>query len=223
VTFLRDKPVLTIKPYMEPALRARIGGFSPGPREFFTEVQHRDPIIMRTHDFHWIDLAQAENEPHTSPIRRGPLLYNMFITRTEGFATAMEEMMMNAGFVDSHPRGRELIYVLVAQRAARALGDLMMHANQWTIDQAADWATAQTPRGWLRKDGRTVWGEQHLYLQHPTYGTSYLIGKGEIERLLSDRRQQLGDAFTLQRFVDEFLAIGMIPMSLIRFEMMGNQ
>ena len=78
---------------------------------------------MRTHDFHWIDLAQMTNAPHTSPIRRGPLLYNIFITRTEGFATAMEELMMNTGFLDLHPRGRELIYVLVAQRAARALGD----------------------------------------------------------------------------------------------------
>jgi uncharacterized protein (DUF885 family) len=208
---------------MEPALRARLGAFSPGPREFFTEVNHRDPIIMRTHDFHWIDLARAEAEPHASVIRRGPLLYNIFITRTEGFATALEEMMMHAGLLDTQPRGRELIYILVAQRAARALGDLMMHANQWTIDDAVEFAVTQTPRGWLRRDGRTVWGEQHLYLQHPTYGTSYLIGKQEIERLLSDRAQQLGDAFTLQRFIDEFTAPGMIPLSLIRFELLGQQ
>jgi hypothetical protein len=221
--FIRDRPVLSVRPYMEPALRARLAAFSPGPREFFTEVNHRDPIIMRTHDFHWIDLARAEAEPHSSVIRRGPLLYNIFITRTEGFATALEEMMMHAGLLDTDPRGRELIYILIAQRAARALGDLMMHANQWTIDDAVEFAVTQTPRGWLRRDGRTVWGEQHLYLQHPTYGTSYLIGKLEIERLLSDRAQQLGDAFTLEGFIDEFTALGMIPLSLIRFELLGRQ
>ena len=30
---------------------------------------------------------------------------------------------------DARPRSRELIYILLAQRAARALGDLRMHAN----------------------------------------------------------------------------------------------
>jgi len=31
----------------------------------------------------------------------------------------------------------------------------------------------------------------------------------------------LGDKFNLQQFMDEFLAAGMIPMSLIRWEMTG--
>ena len=62
-------------------------------------------------------------------------------------------------------RGRNLEYV----RAARALGDLRMHANQVTLDQAAEFACANTPRGWLRLEGETVRGEQHLYLQQPAY------------------------------------------------------
>jgi uncharacterized protein (DUF885 family) len=131
-------------------------------------------------------------------------------------------MMTEAGLLDAHPRSKELIYILVAQRAARALGDLMMHANQFTIEQAARFASAETPRGWLREDGNTVWGEQHLYLQQPAYGTSYLIGKMEIERLLSDRAHQLGAAFTMKRFMDEFTDAGMIPMALVRFEMLGQ-
>ena len=39
--------------------------------------------------------------PHASAIRRGPLLYNIFITRTEGLATGWEEMMMHAGMFDA--------------------------------------------------------------------------------------------------------------------------
>ena len=222
ITFLRDRRILTVKPYMEPALRARQGRFSAGAREFFTEVNHRDPIIMRTHDFHWIDLAQAESEPHSSVIRRGPLLYNIFITRTEGLATALEEHMTQAGYLDAHARGKELIYILVAQRAARALGDLMMHANRWTLDQAVQFVSAQTPRNWLKLDGRTVWFEQHLYLQQPAYGTSYLIGKIEIERLISDQAHQLGSRFSLRSFFDAFLAAGMIPWSLVRYQLTGE-
>lgn len=223
MAFFRDREILSIREYMEPALRDRVGQFSPGPREFFNEVSYRDPIVMRTHDFHWIDLARMEHDPHPDPIRRGPLLYNIFITRTEGFATAMEEMMMDVGFLDNHPRGRELIYILIAQRAARALGDLMMHANRYTLDEAARFAVSHTPRNWLTEDGSTVWGEQHLYLQQPSYGTSYLIGKMQIEKLLADRRRQLGDAFTLKRFMDEFTAVGLIPMSLVRWELLGER
>ncbi|HEX9729694.1 MAG TPA: DUF885 family protein [Gemmatimonadales bacterium] len=220
--FLRDRGVLTVRDYMAPALLARQGTYAPEPREFFSEVSYRDPIVMRTHDFHWIDLARMEHDPHPDPIRRGPLLYNVFVSRTEGFATGMEEMMMHAGFLDGHPRGRELIYILIAQRAARALGDLMMHANRMTLEQAARFTMANTPRHWLREDGRTVWFEQHLYLQQPGYGTSYLVGKMQIEQLLADRARQQGDRFTLREFVDEFTAAGLIPVSLIRWEMLGE-
>jgi hypothetical protein len=221
MAFLKGHDLMTIADYLEPALRAQIGRFTPGPREFFTEVDYRDPEVMRTHGYHWFDLARMEHEPHPDPIRRGPLLYNVFNTRTEGFATGWEEMMLQAGMFDARPRARELIYVLVGQRAARALGGLMMHANRMTLEQAAKFAAANTPRGWLRESGTTLWFEQHLYLQQPDYGSSYLIGKMETEALLGERVRQLGDRFTMKGFMDQFNAVGLIPISLVRWEMTG--
>ncbi len=222
MAFLRDRQIMTVRDYMEPALRARIGRFSPGPREFFTEVDYRDPEVMRTHGYHWFDKARMVHQPHASPIRRGPLLYNIFITRTEGHATGWEEMMMHAGMFDARPRTRELIYILLAQRAARALGDLRMHGENAPIESTATFTAAHTPRGWLRLDGNLVRFEQHLYLQQPGYGVSYVIGKIEIEKLLADRRRQLGDRFTMTQFVDEFDAAGLIPISLLRWELTGE-
>jgi len=224
MAFLRDQEIVSIRDYMDAALRARIGAFSPaqGRREFFSEVSYRAPVVMRTHGYHWFDLARMAGEPHPSPIRRAPLLYNIFDGRAEGLATGMEEMMMHAGLFDEHPRARELIWVLLAQRAARALGDLYMHSNEWTMAQAIKFASEWTPRGWLPEDGETVWFEQHLYLQQPAYGTSYVIGKIEIEQLLAERTRQLGEAFTLKRFMDELNAAGMIPVSLIRWELTGE-
>jgi uncharacterized protein (DUF885 family) len=64
--------------------------------------------------------------------------------------------------------------------------------------------------------------EQHLYLQQPAYGTSYLIGKIQIEALLAARKRQLGDAFTMKRFMDEFNAAGLVPASLLRWELTGQ-
>jgi len=222
IAFLRDHQILTIRDDMEPALRARVGRFRAGPREFFTEIDYRDPEVMRTHGYHWFDLARMARQPHADQIRRGPLLYNIFNTRTEGHATGWEEMMLQAGMFDARPRSRELIYVLLAERAARALGDLRMHANTWTLEQAAAFASANTPRGWLRLDMNTVRDEQHLYLQQPAYGTSYITGKIQVEALLAARRQQRGERFVMREFMEEFDAAGLIPASLLRWELTGQ-
>jgi hypothetical protein len=223
MAFLKDHEILTVKAYMDPALRARLGRYSPGPLEFFSEVDYRDPEIMRTHGYHWFDKAFLIHEPAPSPIRKETLLYNIFNTRTEGHATGWEELMMQAGMFDARPRSRELVYILIAQRAARALGELYQQANQMTLEQAAAFACANTPRGWLSLKGELVRGEQHLYLQQPGYGTSYLIGKIEIEKLLAERRGQLGREFRMKAFMDDFNARGLIPASLLRWEMTGHK
>jgi hypothetical protein len=224
VDFFEEEEILSVADYYDNALRERIGRFSPaeGLRGFFSEVSYRDPLTMRTHGHHWIDLAMMASEPHPSPIRRIPLLYNIFDSRAEGMATGMEEWMMHAGLFDERPRSRELILILVAQRAARALGGLMMHTNEWTIDEAVEFASKWTPRGWMPEDSNTVWGEQHFYLTQPGYATSYLVGKHQIEQLIAERALELGDAFTLKGFIDELHSLGVIPMSLIRWELTGE-
>lgn len=223
MAFLKDHDILTVKDYLDPALRARIGSYSPGPREFFSEVDYRDPEIMRTHGYHWFDKAFQVHEPPASPIRKEVLLYNIFNTRTEGHATGWEELMMQAGMFDARPRSRELVYILVAERAARALGELFMQGNRMSLEEASAFASANTPRGWLSMDGQLVRDEQHLYLQQPGYGTSYLVGKIEIEKLLADRRAQLGEKFRMKAFMDDFNGRGLIPASLLRWEMTGQK
>jgi hypothetical protein len=223
VRFLGEKQVVTVKDYMEPALRARIGTFAaPAERDFFAQVEYREPLLLRSHGYHWFDLARMEREPHASPIRSAPLLYNIWDSRSEGLATAMEEMMASAGIYDGRPRSRELVYVMVAQRAARGLAGLKMHANQIGIEEAVRFAHEKTPYGWLKVDGELVWGEQSLYLEQPGYGTCYLSGKASIESLLGERARQLGPEFSMQRFMDELNAAGMIPVPMIRWEMTGQ-
>ncbi len=223
IRFLDREDFFTVPEYAEPALMAREGRFSPpeGDIGFFSEVSYRNMLPMRAHGTHWFDLARMDAEAHSSPIRRVPLLYNIWSARAEGYATGMEELVMGAGYLDDLPRAQELVYILLAQRAARAMGGLKMHSNEYTIQEAVDYASKWTPRNWMPPESNTVWGEQQLYLEQPTYGTSYVIGKVAIDKLLADRAQQLGDEFSLGRFVDEFHAAGMIPVSLIRWEMTG--
>ena len=103
--FLEEKEIMPIKPNMEPALRKHMGSFVPEEsRNFFTIGMHYDPVPLYSHFYHWFDLAQMEDEPHESPVRRGPLLYNIFDSKSEGIATGVEEMFMHAGLYEDSPR-----------------------------------------------------------------------------------------------------------------------
>jgi uncharacterized protein (DUF885 family) len=79
-----------------------------------------------------------------------------------------------------------------------------------------------TPRGWMRPDLDLLHFEQQLYLRQPGYGSSYVTGKYLIDELIKDRSHQLGKDFTLRRFFDEFNAAGMMPVSLIRWQLTGD-
>jgi len=223
--FLEKNKILPIKNYMDAALRAQIGAFYPsvGLRGFFDEVNYRDPILMRTHGYHWIDLARMRDEPNESRIRNTPLLYNIFDARAEGMATGMEEMMMHTGLLDNKPRGRELVWILLAQRAARALGGLYQHGLEMTFDEATQFASKWTPRGYLPADGSTIQFEEQFYLQQPAYGTSYVIGKIEIEKLLAEYARQREGNFVFSKFMDDFNNAGIIPVSLIYWELTGDK
>jgi hypothetical protein len=223
MTFLEQKDLMPIHDYMDPSLRAQIGEFVPeATRNFFAIATHYEPLTLYTHFYHWWDLAQMRENPHASPLRRGPLLYNIWDSRAEGMATAFEEFTMHAGLYDEQPRAREIVWVMLAQRAARGLGSLYAHANEFTMKEAADLHVKWTPRGWMRPDLDLLGFEQQLYLRQPGYGTSYVTGKYLIERLIKDRAAQLGADFTLRRFFEDFNDAGMLPVSLIRWQLTGK-
>lgn len=225
MAFLRDKDIVTVADYMEPAMRAKIGSFVPEEtRNFFWITAHYDPAPLFTHFYHWFELARMDNEPHPSRIRQGALLYNIFDSRNEGTATGVEEMFMHAGLYDDRPRSRELVWILLAQRAARGLGSLYAHANIMTMEEAGGVHMEWTPRGWMKTEKELLIFEQHLYLRQPGYGTSYVTGKYLLERTLADYAklvEERGEEFRLSDFFDRLNAIDSIPISLARWEMTG--
>jgi hypothetical protein len=220
--WVADQRILTMEPWMERAVRERTAPFSPAAsRNFFMQATQRDPIPLWTHLYHWWDNMRIRVAPHASPVRRGPLLYNVWMSRAEGMATAMEEWMMHAGLYDDSPRSREIVWIMLMNRAARAVGNLFAHDNALTMEQAGDIHVNWTPRGWMRRDPLLGF-EQHLYLRQPGYGASYITGGRLMEEVIAERARQLGDGFTLQRVMDEINAAGMIPASLIYWEVTGD-
>ena len=226
IGFLENEDVLTVKDYFEPALREHLGSFIPEEtRNFFYITSHYDPRPLFSHFYHWFELARMDNEPNPSEIRKGPLLYNIFDSRNEGTATAVEEMFMDAGLYDDDPRVREIVYIMIAQRAARGLGSLYAHANEMTMEEAGGIHSEYTPRGWMKTEKELLIFEQHLYLRQPGYGTSYITGKYLLEATMAEyahSKELNKEAFELSDFFDSINRIGNIPVALTQWEMTGK-
>ncbi|WP_372916583.1 hypothetical protein [Sandarakinorhabdus sp.] len=222
IGFMDTAGVATIQPYMKPELAKRIGKWVPAEKQnFFAIAQGRAPNSLFAHFYHWWDLAETQVRPHPSPIRRGPLLYNIWISRAEGNATAMEAMMLDAGLFDINPREREVVWIMQAQRAARGLASLYAQANMIDLKAAMAMQVARTPNGWMSPDLPLLGFEQSLYLRQAGYGASYITGKAQVEQLFAELAEKEGAAFSVKGFYDRFGSFGMVPVSLIRQEWLG--
>ena len=223
--FLKENDIVTVKDYWEPALREHLGRFVPAEtRNFFWITAHLDQRPLYSHFYHWFELARMDLEPNKRDVRKGPLRYNIFDSKSEGIATGVEEIFMMAGLYDDNPRVREIVYIMIAQRAARGLGSLYAHANIMTMEEAGGIHSEYTPRGWMKTEKELLLFEQHLYLRQPGYGTSYITGKYQVENAMTEyakMKEANNEAFHLKDFFDELNGIGNIPISLGQWEMTG--
>jgi hypothetical protein len=225
--FLDEKNIVTVADYFKPALYERLGKFVPeATRHFFYIGSHLDPTPLYSHFYHWFELAIMENDPNPRTIRKNALLYNIFDSRNEGTATAVEEIFMHAGLYDHNPRAREIVWIMLAQRAARGLGSLYAHANQMTMQQAGEIHMNYTPRGWMKTEPDLLIFEQHLYLRQPGYGTSYVTGKALLDTAMAQKAkldEEQGRDFVLKSFFDQLNSIGGIPITLGTWELTGSK
>jgi hypothetical protein len=223
LNFLKQKEILPVKDYMEPEIRKHIGQFTPeNKRNFFANISSRAPEVLYAHSTHWFEIARLAQDPHRDVLRKDALPYNMWMQRSEGLATCMEETFMHAGLWDDNPRARELVWIMLAQRCARGLASLYAQANMINYEEARKFQVKWTPKGWTG-DESLVGFEQHLYLRQPGYGTSYVTGKYFIERLTMDMGRNQGNDFKLYHFFEDFYGAGILPVSLVRWQMTGNE
>ena len=224
--FIRDEKIFSMPDYLTP--EGYFGSWhdfdSPWPEkhDYFFNFSHREPRMEEAHEMvgHYFDELRGRHDTH--PIRRGWRPYKVSTARTEGFAFALEELLMHAGYLDRRPpRAREIAYEQAAFRTVRALSDIYMHDNQWSLADAMAFSVANAPHGELLNDSPHLWFEMATTLRGVGHHMLMVVGKVQFMKLLRDRSQQLGERFELQAFMDEFFASGLIPMSLIRWEMTG--
>ncbi len=230
MAFIRDKEIFTVPDYLttDRYQAGRLRGTNrpwPEKHDYFFNFSHRESIMEETHEMvgHAFDVLRQQNDDR--PIRgakdhEGP--YYMAVARLEGLAFAMEELFMHAGYLDDRsPKARAVTYEQAAFRTVRALADVYMHSNKWSLTQAMEFAVANAPHGELLDDSPHLWHEMHTTLVMTGWHSQMVTGKVHFMKLLRDRSQQLGDDFVLRDFMDEFYAAGVIPVSLIRWELTG--
>jgi hypothetical protein len=221
--FLIDGGLVDDKPYYRDALAHQTGAYTaPEERNFFAHGMALDPSGLYSHMYHWIELARRKHEPHRKAIRSAKPLYDIYDGRSEGMATAIEELLMQAGLYESSPRSREIVWIMLANRAARGLASLYVHANEMTLEEAGRFHARWTPRQWSDPKSDLVVFEQLLYLRQPGYGTSYITGKLELDRLISEyayAEEQKGRPFSLSEFFRTLNASGIVPFALIATDM----
>jgi uncharacterized protein (DUF885 family) len=138
-------------------------------------------------------------------------------SNVEGWAHYTEQMMLDEGYGngDLELRAGQLLDALL--RNCRYIVGIEMHTGKMTFEQGVEFFMKQ---GYMSRDYSER--ETKRGTSDPTY-LVYTLGKLEILKLREDYRTKMGPGFSLQRFHDEFIQQGGVPIKLIRHRMLGNE
>ena len=181
---------------------------------YFWRATAMDPRPIRVHEGipgHYFQLCLSWK--HEDPIRRhyydsGP---------NEGLGFYAEEMTLQAGLFDDSPHTREIIYNFMRLRALRVEVDVKLALGQFTLEQAAKYLQEKVPM-----DEQTARQEAIAFATGPGQAIDYQIGKLQIIKFLAEARIKEGEQFNLRAFHDFVWKNGNVPISLQRWEYLGD-
>jgi uncharacterized protein (DUF885 family) len=134
----------------------------------------------------------------------------------EGIAFYVEELMLQMGLFDDRPRTREIMYNFMRLRALRVLIDVNLALGDFTIEEAGQYLADTIPM-----DYETAIDEARFFAMTPGQAITYQIGKLQILDFLADAIVQQGENFVLKDFHDYLIENGNVPISLLRWELLG--
>ncbi|WP_439629917.1 DUF885 domain-containing protein [Gemmata sp.] len=238
--FLIEKKIVTVPSEVRPTIAetppfARTGGFAsmdtPGayetrateafyyvtpPEKEWTPQQKTEHMrqfnqtgldILTIHEAypgHYLQFLNAKRYP--TKVRK---LYTCG-TNVEGWAHYAEQMCVEEGFGGGDPK------VLLAQLSEALLRDcrfvvgIKLHTEGWTVEQGKKFFVEQ---GYIEPE--VAFQESRRGTYNPTY-LYYTLGKLQIYKFRDDYKRATGAAFTLQKFHDEFVKQGGLPIKMIR-------
>ena len=179
---------------------------------YFYAANSRDPRAGIVHEgAHYKQLAISWR--HEREIRRH--VYDS--GANEGIAFYNEELMLAAGLFADKPHSQTLMYNYMRLRALRVIIDVSLATGQMDIETAAQYLAHKVPM-----DMETARDEAVFFAGCPGQGMTYQIGKTQIIKLLTDASRSKDADFSLRHFHDYLWKNGNVPISLLRFDLLGD-
>lgn len=191
-------------------------GLAPDKLEQYLEAYYFPGLVMiSAHEVwpgHFMQYLTRRAHPDWSLARRMAESYST----AEGWAHYAEQMMVEQGLGDSDPKLKIAQLEMALLRDCRFIASIEMHTNGKTVDDGMQIFTKEcgSPEPEARR-------EAYRGTRDPGY-INYTVGKLEILKLRDDYRAKMGDKFSLTEFHDRLLAGGLVPIKIIRREMMGE-
>lgn len=135
---------------------------------------------------------------------------------TEGWAHYAEQMMVEQGLGDGDPKLKAAQIEEALLRDCRFVASIEMHTGGKSVEDAAQIFSKEcgSPEAEARR-------EAYRGTVDPGY-LNYTLGKLEILKLRDDYKKKMGANFSLTDFHDRFLGAGLVPVKIIRRELMGK-
>lgn len=136
-------------------------------------------------------------------------------SNSDGWAEYGKYMMIDEVYGDQDPLYR--FAALLSKRAyiVRAIIGMEIHLQTRTLAQAAEWMESKA--GIM---SASAYGLLDRAVYYPTHLT-YYIGSEMVRKLRADYEALMGSQFDLEQFHDQFLTYGLIPLKVIRRDMLG--
>ncbi|MEI9990406.1 MAG: DUF885 domain-containing protein [Rhizomicrobium sp.] len=161
---------------------------------------------------HFTQYLYARANPNWSLVRKTAQSYST----TEGWAHYAEQMMLDEGLGAGDPKIKLAQLQDALLRNCRLVAAIKMHTGAMTLDEATQMMATQCfqPPSVAPNEAKRGTSDPGYY--------SYTLGKLEILKLRADVAAKQGKAFDLGKFHDAFLNAGLVPVAIIRREMLGK-
>jgi uncharacterized protein (DUF885 family) len=160
---------------------------------------------------HHLQIAIAQEQAELPNVRR----HFRSTAYVEGWALYTERLADEMGLYSSNV-DRMGMLSFDAWRAARLVVDTGLHVKGWTRARAVSFMHENTPLA-----PNNIDNEVDRYLGWPGQALSYKVGQIEMWRLRREAEEALGERFDLAAWHDAVLALGAVPLPVLRTVMEG--
>jgi hypothetical protein len=161
---------------------------------------------------HFVQYLYMRANPGWSLVRKTGHSY----TATEGWAHYTEQMMVDAGLSNNDPKLHLAQLQDALLRDCRLIDSVEMHTHGMSLADATKMMADE-----CYQPPQVAYKEARRGTADPGY-FSYTLGKLMILKLRADVQAKEGKDFTLAKFHDRFENAGLVPIKVIRREIMGK-